>query len=385
MNRMSVGPEFFMWALERSRKSPEDLKKRPPCKYIDGWLTGDVRPTMKQLRDFAQATATPFGYFFLPQPPEETLPIPDFRTVSSEMVQRPSANLIETIQTMQRRRDWLHDLLIEEEADPLGFVGSARLSDPPESVGREMRRIVGLDDGWAHEVRTWTEAVSELRRAIERLGVIAVINGVVGNNTGRKLDVEEFRGFALCDAYAPVVFVNGADHKSAQMFTLGHELAHLWLGREGISGFEALVPAGSDVEKFCDAAAAEFLVPARALHALWPTVARNALPFHALAREFKVSPIVAARRAWDLRLIGQDGFFRFYREYTCEERRTKTTSPRGGNFYNNQNTRLGERFASEVVRAAKEGRIQFREAYSLTGLYGTAFKNYVQYLGFDLL
>lgn len=385
MDRVAVEPELLSWALERSRKSPDELKRRQPCKRIDKWLAGEVHPTFRQLEDFATATATPFGYFFLPEPPEETLPIPDFRTLSQETVRRPSADLIETLYTMQRRRDWLREVLIEEDAEPLDFVGSARLSDPPESIGREMRRIVGLEGGWADEVCTWTEAVSELRRAIEELGVVAVINGVVGNNTHRKLDVEEFRGFALCDAYAPLIFVNGADYKSAQMFTLAHELAHLWLGREGISGFEGIVAGGSDVEKFCDAAAAEFLIPARELRALWPAVARNTRPFETVARQFKVSPIVAARRAWDLDLIDRERFFGFYREYTAEEHRKKAAGAGGGDFYNNQNTRVGERFASEVVRAAKEGRIQFRDAYSLTGLYGAAFRKYVQHLGFDLL
>jgi Zn-dependent peptidase ImmA (M78 family) len=385
MTRVAVEAALLNWALERSRKTPDTLKKRSCCKHIDGWLSGQVQPTIKQLHDFAQATATPFGYLFLPEPPDEGLPIPDFRTLSAGTVRQPSADLIETIQTMERRRDWLREVLIEEEAEPLGFIGSARLSDPPESVGREMRRIVGLEDGWADAVSSWTEAVGALRRAIEALGVVAVINGVVGNNTHRKLDVEEFRGFVLCDAYAPVIFVNGADYKSAQMFTLAHELAHLWIDREGLSGFEGIVAGGSAVEKFCDAAAAEFLVPAQALRALWPLVARDPHPFQAVARRFKVSPIVAARRASDLNLIDRGHFFRFYREYTAVERRIKNVGKGGGDFYNNQNTRVGERFTIEVVRAAKEGRIQFREAYSLTGLYGAAFKNYVQHLGFDLL
>jgi len=264
-------------------------------------------------------------------------------------------------------------------------VGSARLSDPPESIGREMRRIVGLEDGWAAHVRTWTNAVGELRRAIEDLGVIVVINGVVGNNTSRILDVLEFRGFALCDEYAPAIFVNGADFESAKMFTLAHELAHIWIGREGLSGFEGIVAAGSDVEKYCDAAAAEFLVPAHELHDLWPKVKRKELPFNDIAHRFKVSPIVAARRAWDLRLISREHFFTFYKEYTAQERHKKSSKKGGGDFYNNQNARVGTRFASEVIRAAKEGRIQYREAYSLTGLYGNTFKNYIQHLGFDLL
>ncbi|MCK5862737.1 MAG: ImmA/IrrE family metallo-endopeptidase [Candidatus Hydrogenedentes bacterium] len=383
MDRVTIDSALLSWALERSGKTPEKFANRFP--KLDVWLSGTVSPTFKQLEAFSKATYTPMGYFFLPEPPAESLPIPDFRTFSSTSVKRPSANLLDTLYTMQRRRDWLREQLIEEEASPLAFVGSARLNDPPESVGQEMRRIVGLEDGWAVHVHTWTDAVGELRRAIETLGVLVVINGVVGNNTSRKLDVHEFRGFALCDEYAPAIFVNGADFESAKMFTLAHELAHIWIGREGLSGFEGIVATGNDVEKYCDAAAAEFLVPAHELHALWPKIKRNALPFNDIARRFKVSPVVAARRAWDLRLIGKEHFFTFYKEYTAEEHQKKSVKKGGGDFYNSQNTRVGARFTSEVIRAAKEGRIQYREAYSLTGLYGNTFKKYVQHLGFDLL
>src|SRR5699024_3384142 len=151
------------------------------------------------------------------------------------------------------------------------------------------------------------------REAIEAQGVMAIINGVVGNSTRRLLDVEEFRGFALVDELAPLIFVNGADAKSAQMFTLAHELAHIWLGKtgEGLSGFAALHPDGGEVETFCDRAAAEFLVPKTAMQAAWPEVKRDPAPFEALARRFKVSPVVAGRRAMDLRLVARDVFFAF--------------------------------------------------------------------------
>jgi Zn-dependent peptidase ImmA (M78 family) len=244
-----------------------------------------------------------------------------------------------------------------------------------------MRRIIGFGDGWAAEVRTWQEAVSRLRQAIEELGVMAVINGVVGNNTHRKLDVEEFRGFALCDAHAPLIFVNGADAKSAQMFTLAHELAHVWLGSEGVSGFEDLFPGGSETEDFCDKAAAEFLVPERELKAVWNEAKRAARPFEDLARRFKVSPIVTGRRAMDLRLVDREAFFTFYRAYVAEERR-RSKGPGGGDFYNNQNTRVGALFATHVIRAAIEGRVGFKEAYDLTGLRGGAFQEYAERLGF---
>jgi Zn-dependent peptidase ImmA (M78 family) len=381
MSRVAVNPDLLQWARHRIGFSVGALGRRFP--KLEAWERGEAHPTLKQLETFARAVHVPIGYLFLPEPPEERLPIPDFRTIPGVELPRPSPDLLDTIYAMQQRQAWLREMLLDGEADPLEFVGSARLSDAPEAVGREMRRIIGFGDGWADEVRTWQEAVSRLRQAIEELGVMAVINGVVGNNTHRKLDVQEFRGFALCDTHSPLIFVNGADAKSAQMFTLAHELAHVWLGSEGVSGFEDLFPGGSQIEEFCDKAAAEFLVPERELKACWSDARRAERPFEDLARRFKVSPIVAGRRAMDLRLVDREAFFTFYRAYIAEERRRSKGSG-GGDFYNNQNTRVGALFATHVIRAAIEGRVGFKVAYDLTGLRGGAFQEYAQRLGFGL-
>ena len=381
MTRVSVPAEMLVWACERAGWDCEHLAAHIP--QLPDWIRGDPHPTLKQLEKFAKATHTPFGYLFLPNPPEERLPVPDYRTVRGGREDRPSPDLLETLYTMQRRQGWLRESLVENDAEPLDFVGCARLSDEPDAAGREMRRALGLGGGWAAEVGTWQDAVSALRRAIEQLNVMAVINGVVGNNSHRKLSVEEFRGFALTDSYAPLIFVNGADAKAAQMFTLAHELAHVWLGSEGLSGFEGLAPEGTDVEDWCNQAAAELLVPARELRARWMGVRRQQEPFRRLARIFKVSPIVASRRALDLELVDRRTFFAFYEKYVNRERARAATRS-GGNFYNEQNTRVGELFASHVLRAAMEGRIGFKQAYGLTGLRGGAFEKYAKRLGADL-
>ncbi|MBN2701481.1 MAG: ImmA/IrrE family metallo-endopeptidase [Methylothermaceae bacterium] len=384
MTRVAVRPEILKWARERARLGIDDLAKKFP--EIVDWESGDRLPTYKQLEDFANATHVPFGYLFLPEPPDIPMPIPDFRTIRNRQVGTISPDLLDTIYTMQRRQAWLREERLEGDAEPLAFVGSANLADDPAAVGREMRRLTGLGDGWATGVRTWQEAVNVLRQVIEELGVMAVINGIVGNNTRRKLDVEEFRGFALSDEYAPLIFVNGADAKSAQMFTLAHELAHIWLGApgSGLSGFPGIFPEGGDVEMFCDRAAAEFLVPEAELRAQWPEVRREASPFEVLARRFKVSPIVTGRRAMDLRLVERQTFFDFYEGYTQQERSRKQAIGGRGDFYNNQNTRVGKLFATRVIRAAKEGRIGFKQAYDLTGLNGGTFQEYAHRLGIEL-
>lgn len=380
--RVPIRPEVLRWACERAGYDVRDLALRFP--YLPDWERGKKQPTLKQLEAFARATHTPVGFLFLPEPPAEPLPIPDFRTVKDRPA-RPSPDLLDTLYAMQRRQDWLREERIEGEVDALEFVGNARVNDDPTAVGQEMRRTMGLDDGWAGGVPSWQEAVSELRRRIEGLGVMAVINGIVGNNTHRKLDVDEFRGFALTDRYAPLIFVNGADARSAQMFTLAHELAHVWLGPEGegISGSEGLFPGDSRVERFCDHAAAEFLVPARELREQWRDVRNAPDAFERIARHFKVSPIVAGRRAMELRLVNRDTFFDFYRAYT-ERERQQARAAKGGNFYNNQNTRIGAGFATSVIRAAMGGRLTFKEAYDLTGLRGGAFQEYAKRLGLAL-
>ncbi len=381
MTRVPVPPEMLRWACERAGYDMEHVAARIP--QFPAWIRCETHPTLKQLEKLAKLTRTPLGYLFLSKPPNEHLPVPDYRTVTGTARQRPSPDLLDTLYTMQRRQGWLRESLVENDAEPLAFVASARLSDDPEAVGREMRRVLGLDSGWAAGVHTWQDAVNELRRMIEQLGVMAVINSVVGNNTHRRLSVEEFRGFALTDPYAPLVFVNGADAKSAQMFTLAHELAHIWLGTEGLSGFKTLFPGGTDVEDWCNRAAAELLAPAQELRARWWKIRRKKSPFEALARTFKVSPIVAARRVLDLNLIDQSTFLGFYDDYVNREHRGGQTAG-GGDFYNNQNTRVGELFANQVLRAAMEGRIGFKEAYDLTGLRGGTFQEYARRLGVHL-
>lgn len=379
---ISVNPELIRWAVERSGRSLETLARYLP--RIGRWESGEAQPTLKQLEKLARKTWTPLGYFFLAEPPEEKLPVPDFRTARDEPVRRLSPNLIDTLHTMQRRQAWMREYLVEMGHEPLSFIRSAKTSENIESVAKSMRRELDLVEGWAGEIGTWRDALRVLRDAAEAAGVLVVINGIVGNDTHRKLDPTEFRGFVLSDEYAPLVFINGADARSAQMFTLAHELAHLWIGEGGIFDLPEMQSGGDRRERFCNRVAAEFLVPAAELKRYWPDANRATEPYQAIAREFKVSPIVAARRVLDLNLIDQTQFFEFYRAYQTDERRLAAKAKGGGDFYNNQNVRLGKRFARAVMLAAKEGRLLYREAYSLTGLQGATFDKYAKELNISL-
>ena len=379
MNTVNIKPELLRWALDRAGLKLEGLTEQFPKLHL--WEKGQAMPTFRQLEAFAHKTLTPLGYFFLQAPPEEKLPIPNFRTVRDERVKGPSPNLLETIQIMQRRQTWMREFLIEQGQPSLSFVGSAKLTDKVISVADDIRSKFGITEGWANRQPSWTEALRSLRNVIGEAGILVAINGIVANNTRRALDTNEFRGFVLNDEYAPLIFVNGADAKAAQMFTLAHELGHVWLGREGVFDLRGMQPADDDVEQFCNRVAAEFLVPEQELQGCWQEALHTEEPFQTLARRFKVSPLVAARRALDLGLITKSAFFDFYNDYQEDDRRKTAGKPSGGDFYATQDVRLGRRFAHAVVRAAKEGRLLYRDAYQLTGLYGETFDRYAKALG----
>ena len=372
---VDVKPGLIRWAIERSGVSFDELAAKFP--QLADWQSGERQPTLRQLEDFAKKTMTPFGYLFLDKPPVEKLNIPDFRTKEDRTPNRPSPNLIETLHDMQRRQSWMRDYLIEQGEDKLPFVAEIKPPAHVKATAKRIRETLGLQEAWAENCSNWEEALRSLRDAAEEIGILVATSGVVGLNNKRHLDPDEFRGFVLCDPYAPLIFVNGNDSKSAQMFTLAHELAHIWLGKDGLFNLVNTMPADNELEKHCNRVAAEFLVPAEKLRTRWPEVAGTANRFRKLANIFKVSPIVTARRALDLELIDNETFFDFYRRTQMDwQRERQQGESTGGNFYATQSVRLSRRFANAVARAVREGQLSYLEAYRLTGLKGDTFDKF---------
>ena len=298
--RIILQPTVLRWARERANLSQEILAKRlavKPERIADWERTGSI--SMRQADKLRPKTYTPLGYLYLPEPPDESLPVADYRAIGDEPPSRPSPNLLETVYAMQRRQAWMRDeLAIHYEEPPLDFVGAFTIADTPDEVADAMRQSLSLQRGWASEKRSWQSALRFLRERIEAAGVLIVVNGVVGDNTSRKLDPDEFRGFALVDEYAPLIFVNNSDFISAQMFTTAHELAHIFAGKNGVSNFEDMQPTHHDTEIFCNAAAAEFLLPGSELLDFWNDAWQSEEPYQAVARRFKVSVIVRRGAPW---------------------------------------------------------------------------------------
>ena len=374
-NVVDVNPDLIRWAVDRSGLQLEDFPSA-----VQDWIDQKKKPTFNKLESFARKAMVPFGFLFLDRPPVEQLPIPDYRTMRDKRVQRPSPNLIDTIQDMQLRQAWMREFLLEEGHTPLPFVNSETTKSSVDETVSSLRRWLQVDQDWATNHDTWEDALRSLIRQIERAGILVFVNGIVGNSTNRALDPEEFRGFVLSDEIAPLIFVNGSDSKAAQMFTLAHELVHIWIGEDALNNLVEMQPASDDVEKFCNRVAAEFLVPAAKLKAVWPKDVVDGIPFGGLARRFKVSPVVVARRAKDLKLITSDEFFGFYHSYMEDVRRRDKPKKGGGDFYRTQNARLGHRFGRAVVAAAERGRLSYQQAFDLTRLYGSTFDRYAEFL-----
>ena len=372
-------PAVLRWARERAGLGVETLAAKVGVgadRVLEWERSGSI--SISQADRLALRTHTPLGYLYLAEPPDDDLPIADFRAPIGR-ARRASPDLLDTVYMMVRRQVWMREELIEDGADPLPFVGCCGPGSTPAEAGSAMRQHLELEPGWAAKQRSWTDALRHLRECAESHGLLVVFNGVVGNNTYRRLDRGEFQGFALVDDYAPLVFVNGADFKAAQMFTLAHELAHVFAGAAGVSGLDVADPPSHDTERFCNSAAAHFLVPEEELIPAWRGTRTIPESLQAVARRFKVSVLVAAWRTLHLNLIGWDEFRSFYDTYEQQAaQRADETS--GGNFWNSQNVRIGRRFGTAVRRAVKEGRLSYREAYALTGLRGDAFDTFARSL-----
>ena len=361
--RVEVRPELLDWARERAGLSVDAIVQRLP--KFEQWESREIQPTLRQLEQFARLTYTPIGYLFLPEPPVEHLPIPDFRTTADTGVARPSPDLLDTLYTCQQRQEWFRDYARAEGHEPVVAVGRATVDSDIETVAASMRAALGFDLAERRAMPTWTDALRRFIEQAEALGVLVMVNGVVGNNNRRKLNPNEFRGFALVDDLAPLIFVNGADTKNGQMFTVAHELAHIWLGQSALSDATAATVPAHRVERWCNQVAAEFLVPLNLLRHEIRGGADPAEEGNRLARMFKVSSLVILRRMHDAGALSRD---EMWAAYDAElERLRGIPKGSGGDFYLTQAVRVSKRFARALVSSTLEGQTLYRDAFRLLG------------------
>lgn len=368
MNRVPVEPELLRWALARAGLEAEDLRKKFP--KLEAWELGEKRPTLKQLEKFAKATRVSVGHLFLREPPVEEIPVPDLRTVGNRRVDDPSPDLLDTVYLCRHRQEWYRRYALSEGDGPRSFVGSASAGDSVKQAAAAMRGTLGFDSESVRDCRGRADALGTFVGLAEAAGVLVMTSGIVGGNTHRRLDPKEFRSFSLSDASAPLVFVNGQDGKAAQMFTLAHELAHIWLGQSAVSDAAPELESSHGIEIWCNRVAAEFLVPEDELREVLPTRSPSDRESRQeIARRFKVSALVVLRRLLDAGFISKKDFRRACREEIAR-RPTGYGGGGGGDFYRTLTARVSRRFARALVVSTLEGRTLYRNAFNLLGVGG---------------
>lgn len=364
--RVDVEPALLDWAISRSRRDRDELYAQRALRDLPLWETRAKKPTYNELKTFANATHAPLGMLFLDQPPVETVPIPDFRTIADAEVTSPSPDLLETIYICEQRQEWYTDYARANGYDELDFVGSATTDDPIETTADKIRRHLEFTAEDRARDRSWSDSLRRLIDTTENTGILVMVSGIVGNNTHRVLNPEEFRGFALADPIAPLIFINGADTKAAQIFTLIHETAHIWLGQSALTDSTLDTTANNAIERWCNRVAAEVLIP---LASFRPQAPYDADELDRLARNYKVSTLVVLRRIFDAGLLQWDDF---RERYLAERERVMAflagrQGEGGGNFYYTQPLRISQRFAHAVISDAHAGNTLYRDAYRLVG------------------
>ncbi|MBF0104554.1 MAG: ImmA/IrrE family metallo-endopeptidase [Deltaproteobacteria bacterium] len=360
---IEIQPHMLSWACRRAGYTIQQLAERIP--QLVEWEAGEIRPTLKQIERFAKTVHVPVGYLFLKTPPKENVPIPDFRTVSNKHLAQPSPDLLDTIYICQQRQSWYREYAVSYGEKPLYFVKQAKIADDPRIVAKKIRHALGFEIAERQQMKTWEEALRKFIEQVDELGVLVMVNGVVGNNNKRKLDPEEFRGFTLSDELAPLIYINGADSKSAQMFTLAHELAHIWLGESGLSNFDPTGNTKNKIELWSNRVAAEILVPLEQFKSEYQNAEDLSKNMNVLARCFKVSTLVILRRIYDAGYITQD---QFWKGYKAEVKRLHDLPKgSGGNFYLTQSARVSKRFARSLISSTLEGITLHRDAFRLLG------------------
>ncbi len=378
-----VKREIISWAIKRNNQDPVRVAHKLNIKpdTLNAWINGDSRPTFQQALLFAKKLNIPFGYLYLSTPPPENLPLPDLRTIAGTTSEKPSPNFLDVLYDALRKQTWYHDYLKEEGGSPVPFIAKFSLDSDPNSVAEDIRATLGINEDLRQECDTWEDFLRHFVYRAENVGVLVLRNGVVGCDTHRKLDLDEFRGFAISDELAPLVFINANDFKTAEIFTLAHELAHLWIGKSGVSNLDYKLRSKQQrhvIDQYCDRAAAEVLVPHDDFLMRWNFHAKVDDNLARLARYYRVSAFVVLRRAHEYDKITEDVFKSKYQELLTKVRPRKPDG--GGDFYKLVLSRNSATLTKSLILATSGGRVLPTEAAKLLNIKYTRLSTVETYL-----
>lgn len=370
MARAHINPAILRWAARRAGVEAPDLSKtfsKPP-EAIQAWFEGSSAPTFKQAQRLAKRLRVPFGYLFLSNPPDEDLPIRDFRRVHGKGSREPSVDLRDVVSDVLVKQDWYWDFRSDHSEPPLAYVGRFSIRSPISEVAEDIRSALDFEGTVRPQERS--QFLGTFVRQVEGLGILVMRNGIVRQATNRALKVDEFRGFSITDPMAPVVFINNTDSNAAQVFTLAHELAHVWIGEGGVSDADLTLMRrdGDDIEAFCNEVAGELLLPWTQLRHPWNT---RSVPktqwVGAMSRRFHVSTVMVARQLWTHDAIDRDEFFEIYaveRENWIPSQKTSS----GGDYYRMVPIRNSRLLTEAILESVAATETSIRDASRMLGV-----------------
>ncbi len=377
----TLNPTVLQWARKKAGLSEENLAQKVGVKLglVKEWeATGSI--PLDLVEKVAEKTRTAFGFLFLPEPPHPSLPIADFRRIDPSQPAVHSEELLDIIYAAQLKQNWYREYLIENGVKPLPFVGKSSIKTPSKEVASDIRATLGIGSALSAMMATWEQAWGATIEAVEEAGILVLCSGYVGTFTQRTLSVDEFRGFALSDKYAPLIFVNGADAPVARLFTLAHEIAHIWIGETGISNLERTYAAGNTIETYCNSVAAEILLPLDELRAAWQGGTNDLNEVARFSDEYKISKLVVARRAHDAGFLTESVYRDFYKLLIAQFKAKKEQGG-GGIYYVNEKYQNSRRFSITIIQEALAGRETQREAMQLLGIKkDSTFRKYAKSL-----
>ena len=345
---VTINPEVLDWALKRSGLSTEEVAKRFP--KMQEWLSGSRKPTLPQAKKIAEAAHLPLGRLLLKNPTPEEIKLPDFRTVRNEDVGQIGPDLREVIQTAEQRLVWYAEYATEVGIEPPKLLGMVQPTSSAKQAANVVRKALGWEDSGHPQ---GPDKVLDLVNRMEDQGLLVMRNSVVGNSTSRRLDVHEFRGFTLREGQYALVFINTSDSKTAQLFSLAHELGHVAKAAPGLSGDQG---KNNAVEQWCNRFAAALLMPESSLKKL--TFDSRGLPeqLGATAPRFGVSREALLWRLVELELVDRQDAnhaVKLLNKNTTPKSKADGAPP----FPVLVRSRVGRRFLSTVTEATLSGNL----------------------------
>jgi|SRR5580704_4623398 Zn-dependent peptidase ImmA (M78 family)/transcriptional regulator with XRE-family HTH domain len=381
-----INREIIEWARKRAGLSVGQLANdlNVNATNVEAWEKGLQKPTFTKAGHIAKRLRIPFGYLFLSTPPADEILLPDLRTETGQRPEHPSLDLTDVVQNTLLKQQWYSDYLRESYDVKLKFIGTARVGGSVTETADAMRKRLGLNQQMRDRCNSWEKFKTEFIRNVEEIGILVMRSGVAMSNQ-RPLSVHEFRGFAVVDSVAPLVFINAKDAKSAQTFTLAHELVHIWLGESGVSNPNPQKRSTDElniIEKFCNRVAAELLVPSVAVAQMWDKKKNLDQNVRRLVRIYRVSRYVVARQAYELDKITEDEYLDYLELYKgLWKPKDRDDDESDGNFYNTFAARNSRTLILGVVRALGEHRLSYLDASRLLGIKTATLKKVADRLG----